>query len=241
MLTGPKACTNRVQELAQRKELIDFLGHLSAKDPNYESHMPVLLMPNRCNNKKAILQELSSFHPQCLLLQGLVDLGTPSPTVDGKMITYQSCRSQDGSVIKEGMFLAYINSENEVEIGLFKRGYLLLLEKQRKSLITVEKGHIQTTSFLGCPIVHFMNETDVVPLHRVLSYVPLVHHCGHSHCTIREGRTTIRVEQEDKDVYRRFVVHNMNHAVKVYVVNVYSLKCPSGIPSADLKTCSKKL
>lgn len=221
--------------------MIDFLGHLSAKDPNYESHMPVLLMPNRCNNKKAILQELSSFHPQCLLLQGLVDLGTPSPTVDGKMITYQSCRSQDGSVIKEGMSLAYINRENEVEIGLFKRGYLLLLEKQRKSLITVEKGHIQTTSFLGCPIVHFMNETDVVPLHRVLSYVPLVHHCGHSHCTIREGRTTIRVEQEDKDVYRRFVVHNMNHAVKVYVVNVYSLKCPSGIPSADLKTCSKKL
>lgn len=164
-------------------------GHLSAKDPNYESYMPVLLMPNRCNNKKAILQELSSFHPQCLLLQGLVDLGTPSPTVDGKMITYQGCRSQDGSVIKEGMSLAYINRENEVEIGLFKRGYLLLLEKQRKSLITVEKGHIQTTSFLGCPIVHFMNETDVVPLHRVLSYVPLVHHCGHSHCTIREGRT----------------------------------------------------
>uniref|UniRef100_A0A8W8MMW6 Uncharacterized protein n=1 Tax=Magallana gigas TaxID=29159 RepID=A0A8W8MMW6_MAGGI len=177
----------------------------------------MLLMPNRSNNKKAILQELSSFHPQCLLLQGLVDLGTPSPTVDGKMNTYQSCRSQDGSVIKEGISLAYI-------------------KKQRKSLITVENGHIQTTSFLGCSIVHFMNETGVVPLHRVLSYVPLVHHCAHSHCTIRKGRTTIRVEQEDKDVYRRFVVHNMNHAVKVYVVNVYSLKCPSGIPFADLKT-----
>lgn len=124
----------------------------------------------------------------------------------------------------------------QVEIELFKRAYLLLLEKQRKSLITVENGHIQTTSFLGCPIVHFMNKTGVVPLHRVLSYVPLVHHCAHSHCTIRKGRTTIRVEQEDTDVYRRFVVHNMNHAVKVYVVNVYSLKCPSGIPSADLKT-----
>nr|XP_034308999.1 uncharacterized protein LOC117683581 isoform X2 [Crassostrea gigas] len=233
--------TKSVQELAQRKEMIDFLGHLSTKDPNYESHMPVLLMPIRCNNKKAILQELSSFHPQCLLLQGLVDLGTPSPTVDGKMITYQGCRSQDGSVIKEGMSLAYMNRENEVEIGLFKRGYLILLENQRKSLITVEKGHIQTTSFLGCPIVHLKNETDVVPLHRVLSYVPLVHHCAQSHCTIREGRTTIRVEQEDKDVYKRFLVHNMNHAIRVYVVNVFSLKCPSEFPFSDLKTCSKKL
>lgn len=70
--------------------------------------------------------------------------------------------------------MTYINRENEVEIGLFKRGYLILMEKQRKSLITVEKENILTTSFLDCPIVHFKNEIDVAPLHRVLSYVSLV-------------------------------------------------------------------
>lgn len=129
----------------------------------------------------------------------------------------------------------------QVEIGLFKRGYLVLMEKQRKSLITIEKGNIQTTSFLGCPIVHFNNEIDVVPLHRVLSYVPLVQHCAPSHCTIKKGRTTIRVEQEDKDIYKKVIVHNMNHAIKIYIFNAYSLKCPSGIPFSDLKTCSKKL
>lgn len=63
----------------------------------------------------------------------------------------------------------------------------------------------------------------------------------HNSDSLKEGRTTIRVEQEDKDIYKRFIVHNMNHAVGVYVVNVYSLKCPSGIPFSDLKTCSKKL
>uniref|UniRef100_A0A8W8MM09 Uncharacterized protein n=1 Tax=Magallana gigas TaxID=29159 RepID=A0A8W8MM09_MAGGI len=95
----------------------------------------------------------------------------------------------------------------------------LAIEKQRKSSITVEKGHIQITSFLGCPIVHFKNEIDVVALHRVLYHVPLLHHCTPSHCTTKEGKTTIRVVQEDKYDYKRVVVHNMNHAVKVYVVN----------------------
>uniref|UniRef100_A0A8W8MP92 Uncharacterized protein n=1 Tax=Magallana gigas TaxID=29159 RepID=A0A8W8MP92_MAGGI len=131
------------------------------------------------------------------------------------------------------------DSDGGVKIGLFK-GIFVLLEKQRKSLITVEKGHIQTTSFLGCHIVYFKNEIDVVALQIVRYHVPLVHHCAPSHCATKEGKTTIRVEQENKYDYKRFVVHNMNHAVKVYVVNVYSLKCPSGIPSADLKTCSKK-
>ena len=91
-------------------------GHLSVKDGNssFESSVPVLLKPNRRDNNKPLVQDLSNFHPQCLLLQGLIDLGTPSLSLEGKMITYQSCRSQDGSVIREGMSMIYINRENEV-------------------------------------------------------------------------------------------------------------------------------
>ena len=102
----------------------------------------------------------------------------------------------------------------QAEIGLFRKGILILMERQRESLVILEKGNIQSMWFLGCPSVKFNNEFDVVPLNRILSYIPLIHHCTISHCLIKEGKTKIRVEQEDKDIHQIFIEHNLNPAFK---------------------------
>lgn len=129
----------------------------------------------------------------------------------------------------------------QAEIGLFRKGILILMERQRESLVILEKGNIESIWFLGCPSVKFNNEFDVVPLNRILSYIPLIHHCTISHCLIKEGKTKIRVEQEDKDIHNKFIKHNLNSASRTYLINIYSLKCPSEFQFADISTCAKKL
>ena len=92
---------------------------LDTEDEILKSRKPLLQQPLRNLHNKATIQDISSFRPQCLLLQGLIDLGVTSPSVDkGKMITYGRCKVPDGTIIKEGMPLVYMDRENEVFIFL---------------------------------------------------------------------------------------------------------------------------
>ncbi|XP_078326415.1 uncharacterized protein LOC111111074 isoform X3 [Crassostrea virginica] len=233
-----------VQKISQQKEMNDFLGILpDTEDEILKSRKPLLQQPLRNLHNKATIQDISSFRPQCLLLQGLIDLGVTSPSVDkGKMITYGRCKVPDGTIIKEGMSLVYMDRENECSIGLYQKGHLFLIGTNRYSLVLVEKGVIKPSStYLGCPLVEFTGEIDVVPLHKIKEYVPLVHHCTESYCNIREDQTTCRIEQEDKMISKMYLRHKLCEERKQYIVNVYSLKCSSQFDFMDVNLCAKKI
>lgn len=219
------------------------IGHLPKEEEEWKPRKPILLQPQRNANNKARQEDISSFKPESLLLQGLLDLGVASPSVDqGKMITYHSCKMQDGTIVKEGMSLVYVDRENEYTIGLFMRGYLILINTDRYSLVVVEKGVTKpSATHLGCPIVEFKDEVDVVPLNKIIGYLPLVHHCKESHCNVREEQTTCRIEQEDKRVSKTCVKHKFHEGGKIYVVNVYSLKCLENVDFLNVNSCAKKL
>lgn len=130
----------------------------------------------------------------------------------------------------------------QCSIGLYQKGHLFLIGTNRYSLVLVEKGVIKPSStYLGCPLVEFTGEIDVVPLHKIKEYVPLVHHCTESYCNIREDQTTCRIEQEDKMISKMYLRHKLCEERKQYIVNVYSLKCSSQFDFMDVNLCAKKI
>ncbi|XP_055997292.1 uncharacterized protein LOC125675581 [Ostrea edulis] len=233
-----RQCTKEVQDLSTRKEMCNFFGNLSEIKQDCEK--PLLLRPLRTANNKTKLQDMSAFQHQCLLLQGLIDLGIPSPCLEGKMISYQMCRCKDGSSIAEGMSIMYLSREDEFKVGIFKGGLLLLQGARRSSLAIVEKGVIQQPTHLGCPVIEFSEDLDVIPITNVLSYMPLVHHCIQCHCSIKEGKTPARIEQEETELkHTKFIKHKLSRGHRLFLVNVYSLKCPSSFDFSKPSACAK--
>ncbi|XP_056003527.1 uncharacterized protein LOC125663077 [Ostrea edulis] len=233
-----RQCTKEVQDLSTRKEMCNFFGNLSEIKQDCEK--PLLLRPLRTANNKTKLQDMSAFQHQCLLLQGLIDLGIPSPCLEGKMISYQMCRCKDGSSIAEGMSIMYLSREDEFKVGIFKGGLLFLQGARRSSLAIVEKGVIQRPTHLGCPVIKFSEDLDVIPITNVLSYMPLVHHCIQCHCSIKEGKTPARIEQEETELkHTKFIKHKLSRGYRLFLVNVYSLKCPSSFDFSKPSACAK--
>ena len=130
----------------------------------------------------------------------------------------------------------------QAEIGLFRKGILILMERQRESLVILEKGNIQSMWFLGCPSVKFNNEFDVVPLNRILSYIPLIHHCTISMATALSKKGKLKSEWSKRT--KTFIKYLSNiiwiRPSRTYLINIYSLKCPSDFQFADISTCAKK-
>lgn len=128
----------------------------------------------------------------------------------------------------------------QFKVGIFKGGLLLLQGARRSSLAIVEKGVIQRPTHLGCPVIEFSEDLDVIPITNVLSYMPLVHHCIQCHCSIKEGKTPARIEQEETELkHTKFIKHKLSRGHRLFLVNVYSLKCPSSFDFSKPSACAK--
>ncbi|XP_065930111.1 uncharacterized protein [Magallana gigas] len=209
-----------VQKTSNSQEVGGFLGMPSSEDTS-SSSMKLRKAINR--ERGSLVWETVDDDTIQMLSSTCISRNIPVNFTGAKRSKFRSVRTKADQLANKGTPVLIYVDDNTEEVGIFQEGWLISTrEGARIELAQIQKVKLQNSARIAesqLERVAISEEFLLVPVSDVLSILSLVHDCLSEGCRVKDGYLNVCVEQEMKEVRKKFWKHKRN---AVYLLNKFS-------------------
>nr|XP_022337282.1 uncharacterized protein LOC111133305 [Crassostrea virginica] len=172
---GSGAC-----KIAQTEEVQQFVGRC------VEEEVPIQCVKKiqRKENGKALVNSIE----EVTILQLFTDLEkNPLSLSDVQVFTGNAVKTKRGELANSGEAVQFLNSKNEVMVGIFEIAYIL---KKRRSAEIIKASKVQIFEEIGaardtgCSLLRLTCQHHFVLPQRIIQVEQVFHNCKDAHCSV---------------------------------------------------------